>query len=79
MTYIFEDVYVTGARFSRTKSFKAKKGKSEKRGKNKGNSREKETNKEFGAKHRIFEVWPRSKGSALRDYLTHHAGGTLLR
>ena len=27
MTYIFEDVYVTGARFSRTKSFKAKKEK----------------------------------------------------
>ena len=47
--------------------------------KNNGNNRGKETNKEFGARHRIFGVWPRSKGSALIDCLTHHAGGTPLR
>ena len=79
MTIIFENVYVIGARFSRTKSFKAKKGRSEKRGKSNENNREKETNKEFGARHRIFGVWPRSRGSARGDCLTHHAGGTLLR
>ena len=54
--YIFEYVYVAGAQLSRTKSFKAKKEKSEKRGKSNGNNREKETNKEFGARHRIFGV-----------------------
>ena len=32
-----------------------------------------------GAMHKIVGVWPRSKGSALGDYLTHHAGGTLLQ
>ena len=77
--YIFEYVYVTGTRLSRTKSFKPKKGKSKKRGKSNGNNREKEMNKEFGARHRIFGVWPRSKASALGDCLTHYAGGTLLQ
>ena len=54
--YTFKDVYVMGARFSRTKAFKAKKIKGKKREENNGNKREKETNKESGARHRIFGV-----------------------
>ena len=37
----------------------------------------KEANIEFGARRRIFGVWPRSMGSARVDYLMHHADGTL--
>lgn len=40
--------------------------------------REKEMNKEFGARNIIFGVWPRSTDSALGDCLMHHADGTLL-
>ena len=40
---------------------------------------EKETNKVFGAMHRTFGVWPRSRGSALADCLMRHEDGTLLR
>ena len=39
----------------------------------------KETNTEFGTRHRIFGVWPRSMGSARVDYRMHHADGTPLR
>ena len=79
MTYIFENVCVIGIRFSRTKSFKAKRKKVKREEKSNGTNREKETSKEFGARHRIFGVWPRSRGSALGDCLMHHAGGTLLQ
>ena len=74
-----EDVFIVGARFSRTKALRLKKEKAKREGKNNGNKKEKETNKEFGARHRIFGVWPRSMGSALGDCLMHHAGGTLLQ
>ena len=79
--YIFKDVYVVGARFSCKKDLRLKKGKAkrEEKNRNNGNKREKEMNKEFGARHRIFGVWPRSMGSALGDCLMHHAGGTLLQ
>ena len=40
---------------------------------------EKETNKEFGARHRTFGVWPRSWGSALGDCMMRYKDGTLLR
>ena len=61
-------------------SFKAtKKEKAKIVVKNNGNKREKEMNKEFSARHRIFGVWPRSMGSALGGCQMHHAGGTLLQ
>ena len=50
-----------------------------KREKNNVNNRRKETNTEFGARHKIVGVWPHSKDSAPGDCLKHHAGGTLLR
>ena len=79
MTIIFENVYVIGARFSHPKALRLKKRRSEKKGINNGNKRDKEMNKECGARHRIFGVWPRSTGSALGDCLMHHADGTLLQ
>ena len=39
---------------------------------------EKETNKEFGARHRTVGVWPRSRGSARGDCLRRHEEGMLL-
>ena len=62
----------------RTKAFKAKEKKRKER-KNDENNKRKETNKEFGARHRIFGVWPRSRGSALGDCLMRREDGTLLR
>ena len=75
--YILQDVCVRGVRSNHTKSFKAK-NKNEKREKIMDTIGGKETNKDFRARHRIFGVWPRSRGSALIDCLTHHAGGTPL-
>ena len=40
---------------------------------------EKETNKEFGTRHRTFGVGPRSRGLALGDFLMHREDGTLLQ
>ena len=60
-------------------SFKAKKKKAKREEKVMETKGEKETDKEFGARHRIFRVWPRSMGSALGDCQMRHVGGTLLR
>ena len=66
-----------GARSNHIKAFKAKEKKRKER-KDDENNKRKETNEEFGARHRTFGVWPHSRDSALVDCLTHHAGGTLL-
>ena len=44
-----------------------------------GNRRGKKTNRESGARRRIFGVWWHSTGSVLSDCPMHHAGGTLLQ
>ena len=71
-------MYVSGVHGLTARKPLRLKRKNKKREKNDENKKRKETNKEFGARHKIFGVWPFSRDLALVDCLTHHASSTLL-
>ena len=77
--YTFENVYVIGVWFSRTKALRLKrKNEKRERGYDLKKGGGKERNTEFCTRRIIFRVWPRSMGSDRVNYLMHHADGTLL-